>query len=225
MVNMGFAKPFRTSHELVDSEAAQILLASLGTVKKLPGVIKRQRQTGYGTTEAYSAGKPWFKYEACDDSYDPNSERLRVRVAERWFGNSSAKNPHGTVSVMQQVIFMRSLTEPEQQIVASGEKSALLLQSTVDESVMMLTKIAFMATGQVVGNSLRRRDGSQPYAGGYEPALEADIKTFNAQQRLYEEEYRASALTTHDVLDLHKGLVAFAANEQALSALRMPLRS
>lgn len=219
--------------QLLESEPAQNLLHRLWAAKQLPGAIVREKPKIYGSTTAYSVGKPDFEYHAYLPADDAKViERKRLRVVERWFGGPQK---HGVVNVYMSYVYRTERATNDTQAasdavaarVSSESQNGIIIEDACNEPDKIVGNrlaLGFMANGRVFGRFLSRYAQEVPYMGGFDTRHQHDMELFYADRTLYEEEYRHSVPFTYDIGRMITELDCFIQEEQQLAKLRSALQ-
>lgn len=220
--------------QLLESESAHHLLRRLWVARQLPGAIVRDKQKIYGSTTAYSVGKPDFDYH----TYLPNddakvAERKRLRVVERWFGDAAK---HGVVNVYMSYIYRTERNVNDVQVAADavaayvnggkGQKGIIIEDACNEPDKIVGSRLAlgFMANGRVLGRFLSRYAEEVPFKGGFDTRHQYDMEMFYADRTLYEEDYRHSVPVAYDIGRTITELNCFIQEERQLASLRTALQ-
>lgn len=218
----------------VDSESANHLLRRLRVARHLPGAIVRDKQKIYGSTTAYSVGKPDFDYHTYLPAADAKvAERKRLRVVERWFGDAAK---HGVVNVYMSYVYRTDRAVGDVQAASDSvaayvdggksQKSIIIEDACNEPDKIVGSRLAlgFMSNGRVLGRFLSRYVEEAPYKGAFDGRYQHDMEIFYADRTVYEDDYLHSVPVSYDIGKMITELNCFIQEEQQLASLRAALQ-
>ncbi len=214
----------------LDVNLAHELLGAIETARNIPHTIVRERRLSYGHCRAMSVGKPWLNYEDFTKDYvQTHKERRRLRVVERWM---QGRGHHGVVSLTMQHIFRSVSVQASPQIeelqINDGmfgvKKGVALIEHITDDAHQTeLLKLAFLASGKVVGKLLLRTESQSPYTGGCAASCKQAVEDFYLEQPLLEEDYSYSSPDDDSLRHIVADVRDFIDVESRLASLRLEL--
>jgi len=217
----------------IDPELGQSILQQLYIARHLQGVLLTEKNKGYGTSRAYSVGKPDFEYHVYLSETDTKvAERKRLRVVERWFNDAAV---HGVVNIQMSHIYrgdrqtddVQRLGEAVTGYVNDAETTKVVLEdprSCSDTIVKKRLFLGFMANGKVIGRLVSRDVDILPYTDGSPSEHHVDMAHYYAERPFFEEDYRYSTPQAYDVVDSINYVKCFIQEERQLASLRSALQ-